>query len=323
MKRFSLCSARERITASILCAVLTVCMGILICILRFDLLSLLICAVACIAVGAGLVFYVLNLYRCGITVQKGASTLLVHGFPEYTVDLKEAVSLQTAAFKNGPVATRTLVFSDEAGNIVASIPTFFTANQGAYAEPMARELAESLGIEPNAQEATLLYIALATDCGSFQYHNTKADTLLAASKLVRLGADNATVNTVFFRKVSMARIKLESMIYSGMSFYREGKIAVAVISQQMLRDSGATEDDMDDLAGLAGRSEGSLLNITIREQKDGSSKVSVRSTKDVSSSDICAVFGGGGHAMAAGCTIDCEPEKARDMLLAVVEEVWK
>ena len=185
------------------------------------------------------------------------------------------------------------------------------------------ELAESLGIEPNAQEATLLYIALATDCGSFQYHNTKADTLLAASKLVRLGADNATVNTVFFRKVSMARIKLESMIYSGMSFYREGKIAVAVISQQMLRDSGATEDDMDDLASLAGRSEGSLLNITIREQKDGSSKVSVRSTKDVSSSDICAVFGGGGHAMAAGCTIDCEPEKARDMLLAVVEEVWK
>ena len=56
---------------------------------------------------------------------------------------------------------------------------------------------------------------------------------------------------------------------------------------------------------------------------DGSSKVSLRSTKDVSSSDICAVFGGGGHAMAAGCTIFGEPEKARDMLLNVIEEVWK
>jgi len=185
------------------------------------------------------------------------------------------------------------------------------------------ELADSLGIEPNAQEATLLYIALSTDCGSFQYHNTKADTLLAASKLVRLGADNATVNTIFFRKVSMARIKLESMIYSGMRFYRDGKIAVAIISQEMLKNSGATEDDLDDLAGLAGRAEGTLLNITIREQADGSSKVSVRSTKDVSSSDICAVFGGGGHAMAAGCTIFGEPEKARDMLLNVIEEVWK
>ena len=185
------------------------------------------------------------------------------------------------------------------------------------------ELAESLGIEPNAQEATLLYIALSTDCGSFQYHNTKADTLLAASKLVRLGADNATVNTVFFRKVSMARIKLESMIYAGMRFYREGKIAVATITLDMLEKAGAGEDDMDDLAGLAGRAEGTLLNITIREQADGSSKISVRSTKDVNSSDICAVFGGGGHAMAAGCTIFGEPEKAREMLLNVVDEVWK
>ena len=185
------------------------------------------------------------------------------------------------------------------------------------------ELADSLGLEPNAEEATLIYIALSTDCGSFQYHNTKADTLLAASKLVRLGADNATVNTVFFRKVSMARIKLESMIYSGMTFHRDGKIAVAIISQEMLKNSGATEEDLDDLAGLAGRAEGTLLNITIREQADGSSKVSVRSTKDVNSSDICAVFGGGGHAMAAGCTIFGEPEKAREMLLNVVDEVWK
>ena len=185
------------------------------------------------------------------------------------------------------------------------------------------ELAESLGLEPNAQEATLLYIALSTDCGSFQYHNTKADTLLAASKLVALGADNATVNTVFFRKVSMARIKLESMIYAGMRFYREGEIAVATITLDMLEKSGAGEDDMDDLAGLAGRAEGTLLNITIREQADGSSKISVRSTKDVNSSDICAVFGGGGHAMAAGCTIFGEPEKAREMLLNVVDEVWK
>ena len=38
---------------------------------------------------------------------------------------------------------------------------------------------------------------------------------------------------------------------------------------------------------------------------------------------IAVLFGGGGHAMAAGCTIDCPPEKARDMLLAVIDEVWK
>ena len=146
---------------------------------------------------------------------------------------------------------------------------------------------------------------------------------VAAAELLRLGADNAMVSTVFFRKVSRARLKLESMIYSGLQYFRDGKIAVATITLEMMEKAGATEDDCDDLAGLAGRVEGSILNITIREQEDGSSKISVRSTPEISSSDICAVFGGGGHAMAAGCTIYGKPDKARDMLLSVIDEVWK
>ena len=173
------------------------------------------------------------------------------------------------------------------------------------------------------EEADLLYIAVTTDTGCFQYLNTNAATFRAAAELLEYGADTAMVNTKFFRKMSRARLKLEGMIYSEMGFYRDGKIAVAIITKEMLRKAGAGEDDCDDLAGLAGRAEGSCVNITIRERDDGSSKVSVRTGSDVSSSDICAVFGGGGHAMAAGCTIDCPPEKARDMLLAVVDEVWK
>ena len=173
------------------------------------------------------------------------------------------------------------------------------------------------------EEADLLYIAVTTDTGCFQYLNTNAATFRAAAELLEYGADTGMVNVKFFRKVSRARLKLEGMIYSNMGFYREGKIAVAIITKEMLRQAGAGEEDCDDLAGLAGRAEGTSVNITIRERDNGSSKVSVRTGRDVSSSDICAVFGGGGHAMAAGCTIDCPPEKARDMLLAVIDEVWK
>lgn len=101
------------------------------------------------------------------------------------------------------------------------------------------------------------------------------------------------VNVKFFRKASRARLKLEGMIYSTMGFYRDGKISVAIITKEMLRQAGAGEEDCDDLAGLAGRAEGASVNITIRERDNGSSKVSVRTGRDVSSSDICAVFGGG------------------------------
>ena len=185
------------------------------------------------------------------------------------------------------------------------------------------ELVKALCGSVAKNEATLLYIAVSTDTGCFQYSNTNARTLEAAAELLKRGANNAEVNQKFFRKISPARMKLEGMIFSGMSFHRDGKVTVATVTREMMARAGATEDDCDDLAGLAGKAEGSVVSITIREQEDGSSKISVRSSPEVSSSDICAVFGGGGHAMAAGCTIPCAPEKAKRMLLAVVDEVWK
>lgn len=184
------------------------------------------------------------------------------------------------------------------------------------------DLIKSLCGDVTKDEATLLYIALTTDTGCFQYANTSYQTLAAGSELLRLGADSPTVMREFFRRVSPARLKLEGMIYSGMSFHRGGKIVIALVTQEMMRTSGATEDDCDDLAGLAGRAEGNAVNVTIRELADGSSKVSVRTVPGVSSREICTVFGGGGHEMASGCNIQAPPEKAKELLLAVIDEVY-
>lgn len=185
------------------------------------------------------------------------------------------------------------------------------------------ELIQNINTEITKEEATLLYIGLSTDTGCFQYANTNAATMRAASELLRFGADNAMVNLRFFRKVSRARLMLESMIYAGMDYYRDGRISVATVTLDMMEKAGATEDDCDDLAGLAGRAEDAVVSITIKEQGDGNCKISVRSNPEVSSSDICAVFGGGGHAMAAGCTIMGTPQMAKELLLQVIDEVWK
>ena len=164
---------------------------------------------------------------------------------------------------------------------------------------------------------------MTTDCGCFQYANTTARTLRAAAELLEDGADHRALNLRFFRKISRARMLLEGMIYSGMGYYHDGRVTVAIVTRDMLRESGATEEDLDDLASLAGKAEESVLSITIREREDGSSRVSARSNPEISSSELCAVFGGGGHAMAAGCTIQEPPERARDMLLAVVDELMR
>ena len=182
------------------------------------------------------------------------------------------------------------------------------------------ELIETMTGSVTKEEATLLFIALTTDTGCFQYMNTNADTMRCAARLIDLGADQHTIIHDFFRKVSAARLKLEGMIYSSMRFYRNESIVTAVITQQMLKDAGTTENDLDDLAGLPGRAEQGDLTILIRELPDGRSKCSLRSTPRVDSSAICAVYGGGGHHMAAGVTLDCPPLEAEKLLLEAAEE---
>ena len=170
-------------------------------------------------------------------------------------------------------------------------------------------------------EATLLYIALTTDTGAFQYANVNEQSFRAAAELLHAGADAHAVMLHFFRKTSIPRLRLEGMIYSGMKVLRGGKLVIATVTQEMLHLAGATENDLDDLAGLSGRAENAKMNVTIRELEDGSSKISVRSAPGISSSAVCAAFGGGGHDMAAGCTIPVPPAKAEPLLIDVIEAV--
>ena len=93
-------------------------------------------------------------------------------------------------------------------------------------------------------------------------------------------------------------------------------------TRRMMEESGATEDDCDDLASLPGKVRGSVVNITVRELEEGKCKVSLRTNEEVDSAAICARFGGGGHKMAAGCTLDCGPEEAAQRILDAINEFW-
>ena len=199
--------------------------------------------------------------------------------------------------------------------------TFVSPHTAACGE-LILEVIEALCGDVSKEEANLLYIAVSTDTGCFQYMNTNSDTLRAAAKLVDYGAENGKLNVEFFRSVAKERIMLESMIYSDMQFYREGKIAIALVTKDMIVRSGAKEKDMDDLANLAGRPEGVIVAVTIKENDDGTSKLSLRSKPAVNVSNVCAKFGGGGHAMAAGCKIGENVYKAAELVLAAINEEW-
>jgi phosphoesterase RecJ-like protein len=170
----------------------------------------------------------------------------------------------------------------------------------------------------DADIATHLYISIATDTGCFVYSNTTAETHEIVAKCMHTGIDAAAINKEFFESKRRQRFEMERRVYSGLRFFDEDKIAVISVTQAMRRETGATEDDIDDFSSIPRKIEGVLAGISAYEQPDGTTKISVRTSGEVDASAVCAAFGGGGHACAAGCSIEKTPDEAISAVVAVV-----
>ncbi len=174
----------------------------------------------------------------------------------------------------------------------------------------------------DSETATLLYIAVTTDTGCFRYKNTSPDTLRAGAELLEAGAP-IDLNRVLFMKKRRSRLALESMIIGSLEFFMDGEAVIGYITSDMLERSGATDDDMDDIASVTGQVQGVETSVTMRQTAPETWKISVRTGQYSNADLICAEFGGGGHGMAAGGTIEGSRESAAETVKAAVRKHWK
>ena len=108
-----------------------------------------------------------------------------------------------------------------------------------------------------------------------------------------------------------------------MKFYKDGRIAVALITREAKEQTGADWDDLDAIAGIPRQIEGVEVGLTLTELKDGSTKISARTTKEVDAAAICSQMGGGGHLRAAGATVHCPSDEAIRRALEATERVYR
>ncbi len=172
-----------------------------------------------------------------------------------------------------------------------------------------------------AEMALPLYVAISTDTGCFQYSNTTANTHRVAAELLDTGIDYRTVNQVFFRTKSRKRLEMEGDMLANMEFYDGGRVVVLKVPISLMERVGADETDAEDLSSLGGQIEGSDCAITMRELRPDVWKFSVRTGPRVNASVVCAQLGGGGHAAAAGCTMEAPMAEAKRKMLAAVEKM--
>ena len=163
-----------------------------------------------------------------------------------------------------------------------------------------------------------LYVAVSTDTGCFQYANTTANTHRTAAALMATGIDYRTVNKVFFRTKTRKRLELEADMLSHMEFYDRGRVVLLFVPRSLMERVQATESDAEDLSALGGQIEGTDCAVTFRELRPDVWKLSVRTGDRVNATEVCRELGGGGHAAAAGCTVEAPLPAVKERLFAAI-----
>ena len=200
-----------------------------------------------------------------------------------------------------------------------NIQEYVDAGAAAAAELLTTLIPE-MGAKITPEIASCLYTGVATDTGCFRFSNTTAETHKAAAALIEAGADVERLNERLFESRSHARVIAERMALESLEFYYDDRCALICLTWDQIQAAGVAGAELEDLTSLPRSIEGVEVGLTLRQQKDGSFKISVRTGHDTNACNIARRLGGGGHPRAAGCEISGNPDNAKH---AILEEVKK
>ena len=214
-----------------------------------------------------------------------------------------------------------LVIDHHRSNIGFGKKNLVRPDAGACAEVLY-DVIMALGVKLTTDIAECVYIGVSTDTGCFKFSNTTAHTHAVAAACLTAGIDGGEINRALFETKTMPRFQMERIIFDTMEFYEDGAIAVALLWRADIDRTGADMDDLDSIASLTRQIEGVQIGITLTENKNGTVKASVRTTKEMDASAICKKCGGGGHIRAAGASFDCGMEQAKAAILKAAQEQY-
>ncbi len=175
-----------------------------------------------------------------------------------------------------------------------------------------------LQVPLDAETATALYVSLATDTGFFRYHNTTLRSFHAAEELVRAGVVPGDVSLWINESQSRGAIKLLGLCLTTLELHADGRIATTELPKRFFLEAGATPEDTEGIVNYGRNIEGVLISALLKEAEDSSTRVSMRAKPGVDVQQVAAMFGGGGHKAAAGCTVPLPLPEAKTKLLSIL-----
>lgn len=180
----------------------------------------------------------------------------------------------------------------------------------------------SLGVDINREVGTALLTGIITDTGGLRYDGVTAETYEFVADILKKGVKVSKVYNQAFAAISREKFELKKLATNRIEFLENGKIAYTYITKEDMDACNVTISDLEGIVEIGRDIQGVEVSVFIYEKPDGF-KASLRSNEYVNCADVCLIFGGGGHIKAAGCTLPCSLEEAKERMLTEIKRVIK
>jgi len=184
---------------------------------------------------------------------------------------------------------------------------------------MVTLLAIHLGVPLTAADGALaaaLMAGIVMDTATFAHPNATPRTLSVAAALVEAGAPLSEISRRLYRTKPDAQLRLFGRVLERLESADGGRVVWSSLLDADLVATGTAPADSEGIIDLLSQAEAAEVAIIFKEAPGGT-RISVRTKPGgVDATVLTGTFGGGGHARAAGATIDEPLPRAQVAVLA-------
>lgn len=167
---------------------------------------------------------------------------------------------------------------------------------------VVRSLIERLGFSLTRDVAFCLYTALVCDTGRFQYESTTSGVFDLAAELLAFDIPVSQLSRTLFEEHSFAYLQLLGEALAHATLVPEQSFVWTSVTQELLARHGVTMEEVEGLIDIIRRTSEADVACVLKEDVDGTVKVSLRSVGATDVERVATTHGGGGHRFAAGFT---------------------
>lgn len=172
---------------------------------------------------------------------------------------------------------------------------------------------EYLNLEISKDVATCLIAGIITDTGGFRFNSVTRETFEFAGWALAKGVNISKVYKDVMMTKTKEQFEAEKLAVSRMEFFADEKITFTYFTKEDEEKLNIKSGELDGIVDIGRNISGVEVAIFVRQKGNGF-KVSFRSNS-IDIAEICMLFGGGGHKLAAGCTIDAPLDEVKKVLI--------